>query len=49
MLAAARPVYELHGQAGNLVGYYPKGPHAFPDDARKVAYDFLDRHLRGSK
>lgn len=49
VLAAARPVYALHGQAGNLVGYYPKGPHAFPDDARKVAYDFLDQHLRGSK
>ncbi|KAF0177675.1 MAG: prolyl oligopeptidase family protein [Limisphaerales bacterium] len=49
VLAAARKVYELHGQAGNLVGYYPKGPHAFPDDARKVAYEFLDRHLRGEK
>ena len=49
VLAAARPVYELHGRAGDLVGYYPKGPHAFPDDARKVAYDFFDRHLRGAK
>jgi dienelactone hydrolase len=49
VLTAARPVYALHGQAGNLVGYYPKGPHAFPDDARKVAYDFLDRHLRGGQ
>jgi len=49
VLAAARPVYELHGKTGNLVGYYPKGPHAFPDDARKVAYEFLDKHLRGAK
>ncbi|NDD37091.1 MAG: alpha/beta fold hydrolase [Verrucomicrobia bacterium] len=49
VLAAARKVYELHGKAGDLVGYYPKGPHGFPDDARKVAYDFLDQHLRDRK
>lgn len=48
-LGAARKVYELHGRAGDLVGYYPKGPHAFPDDARKVAYDFLDQYLRDRK
>lgn len=46
VLEAARKVYELHGRAGDLVGYYPKGPHAFPEDARKVAYNFLDQHLR---
>ncbi|MFM8470091.1 MAG: alpha/beta hydrolase family protein, partial [Limisphaerales bacterium] len=49
VLAAVKPVYELHGKAGNLVGYYPKAPHSFSDDARKVAYDFLDQHLRGGK
>ena len=46
VLAAARGVYELHGAAGKLEAYYPKAPHSFPDDARKVAYEFLDRHLR---
>ena len=49
VLAASRKLYELHGKSGNLVGYYPKGPHGFPDDARKVAYEFLDQHLRGAK
>ena len=49
VLVAARNVYDLHGRAGDLVGYYPKGPHAFPDDARKVACDFFDKHLQGVK
>ncbi|NBV21416.1 MAG: alpha/beta fold hydrolase [Proteobacteria bacterium] len=46
VLAAARGVYELHNKAGNLAGFYPKAPHSFPEDARKVAYEFLDQHLR---
>ena len=42
----ARPVYELLGAEGNLEAYYPRGPHAFPPDARERAYEFLDRHLK---
>lgn len=49
VLVSARKVYELQGRAGDLVGYYPKGPHAFPDDARTVAYEFLDKYLREVK
>lgn len=49
VLAAARKAYELHGRAGDLAGYYPKAPHSFPEDARKVAYEFFDQHLRGGK
>ena len=45
VMAAARGVYELHGAAGKLEAYYPQAPHSFPEDARKVAYEFLERHL----
>lgn len=41
----ARPVYKLFGAEANLQGYYPEAPHAFPADARDVAYKFLDKHL----
>ena len=44
-LAAARPVYELHRAATRLQGLYPEAPHSFPDEARKQAYDFLQREL----
>ena len=46
VMAAVRGVYELHGATGKLEAYYPQAPHSFPEDARKVAYEFLDRHLR---
>ena len=46
VLAVARGVYDLHGAAGKLEAYYPQAPHSFPDDARKAAYEFLDRHLQ---
>lgn len=49
VLAVARKVYGLHGKTANIAGYYPKAPHSFPEDARKVAYEFLDQHLRGVK
>lgn len=45
VMAAAAPVYKLHRADGRLSAYYPKGPHSFPPDARKAAYEFLDRHL----
>jgi len=46
-IRVARPIYELHGVAGNLAENYPESEHDFPADAREVAYRFLDKHLRG--
>jgi len=44
-IAAARPVYELLGAADRLAANYPDCAHDFPEDVRKVAYEFLDRWL----
>lgn len=44
---AAKTVYRLHGAEQNLQANYPDSAHDFPEDARKIAYDFFDRHLRG--
>ena len=44
-LAAAEPIYELHGARDNLRAIYPSVAHDFPPDAREQAYQFLDRHL----
>jgi pimeloyl-ACP methyl ester carboxylesterase len=44
-IAAAQPVYELLGAPEKLQANYPDCDHNFPDDVRKVAYEFLDRHL----
>lgn len=46
VMAAAGSVYRLYGAADRLAAYYPKTGHAFPPEARKTAYEFLDRHLR---
>lgn len=45
-IAVARPVYELYGKADRLQAYYPDCKHDFPADARKIAYEFLDKHLK---
>jgi dienelactone hydrolase len=45
-LAAARPVYELLGAGDKLAANYPRCGHAFPPEARKVAYARLDRWLK---
>ncbi|MES2791242.1 MAG: alpha/beta fold hydrolase [Planctomycetota bacterium] len=45
-IAAAQPIYKLFGKAENLKAYYPAGPHNFPADARELAYQFLDQHLK---
>jgi dienelactone hydrolase len=44
-IAAARPIYELYGKGENLQANYPDCAHDFPEDVRKVAYDFFDKHL----
>ncbi len=46
-VTAAAPVYELLGAKDRLLGNYPEGGHEFPPDARRVAYDWLDRWLKG--
>jgi dienelactone hydrolase len=46
VIAAARPIYALFGVPENLQVNYPDSQHAFTPEARKVAYEFLDRHLR---
>jgi hypothetical protein len=45
-LSAAGPVYKLLGAEEKLKGYYPDAGHDFPDDARKVAYEWLDKWLK---
>jgi dienelactone hydrolase len=45
-IAAARPVYELLGAKDKLAANYPDCGHDFPPEARKVAYEWLDRWLK---
>jgi len=47
-MSAAKPVYELLGVADRLAANYPSCGHDFPDDARKVAYAWLDRWLKAN-
>ncbi|GAB4150423.1 MAG: prolyl oligopeptidase family serine peptidase [Planctomycetaceae bacterium] len=42
----AMPIYKLYDKAENLQANYPNCAHDFPPDARKVAYEFFDRHLK---
>ena len=44
-IAAAQPVYDLLDAADKLQVNYPDCDHNFPEEVRKVAYEFLDRHL----
>jgi dienelactone hydrolase len=45
-IAAARPVYELLGASEKLAAFYPDCKHDFPPEARKGAYEWLDRWLK---
>ncbi len=45
-IASAKPIYELLGAADNLQANYPNCAHDFPEDVRKVAYEFFDKHLK---
>jgi dienelactone hydrolase len=45
VIAAAKGIYSLYGKPENLQANYPDCQHSFPPDVRKVAYEFLDRHL----
>ena len=48
-IASAKPIYELLGAADTLQANDPNCAHDFPEDVRKVAYEFFDRHLRQAK
>lgn len=45
-IAAAEPVYERLGAKDRLKAIYPDCKHDFPPEARKAAYEWLDRWLR---
>jgi pimeloyl-ACP methyl ester carboxylesterase len=45
-MSAAQPVYKLLGAEDRLTANYPDCGHDFPEDARKVAYEWLDRWLK---
>jgi acetyl esterase/lipase len=45
-IRAAKPVYELLGAGDRLSANYPDCDHNFPEDVRKVAYEWLDRWLK---
>ncbi|MFQ3591729.1 MAG: alpha/beta fold hydrolase [Gemmataceae bacterium] len=42
----AKPIFRLLGAEANLQANYPDCGHSFPSEARKVAYAFLDQHLK---
>jgi len=45
-IEAVTPVYGLSGQAGNLGWFNHHLGHRYPPEARAVAEEFLDRHLK---
>ena len=45
IIKAAQPVYELYGVKDNLKWEDPDTGHSFPDDIRKIAYEFIKAHL----
>jgi dienelactone hydrolase len=49
VMNAAAAIYKLYGVPDHLAAYYPPTQHAFPVDARRRAYVFLDRFLTPGK
>lgn len=45
-IASARYIYDILGVPDRLQANYPDCQHDFPEDVRKVAYEFLDKHLQ---
>ena len=45
-VAAAMPVYRLFSAEDRLRAEYPEGGHGFDANARRQAYEFLDKWLR---
>ncbi len=46
VLAAARPVFALHGASDRLAVEHPDGEHDFPPEMRERAYAWLGKFLR---
>jgi acetyl esterase/lipase len=46
VMVAALPAYTAVNAADNLKAIYPDAGHDFPEDGRKAAYEFLDKHLK---
>jgi dienelactone hydrolase len=46
VVAAARPVYQLHGKPQNLLVEHPDCDHDFPDAMREKAYRLMAENLR---
>ncbi len=46
-IAAAGPVYALHGAHGKLEAAHPECGHDFPPEVREQAYAFIDSVLKG--
>lgn len=44
-MAAAQPIFQLFGVADRIDAIYPPTDHAFPDEARLAAYQFIDKML----
>jgi hypothetical protein len=47
IIAAARPVFRLHGHEDRLKMAHPEGGHDFPPEMREAAYTLIDTVLRG--
>ena len=45
-IAAAEPAYKELKAADNLKAIYPDAAHDFPEESRKIAYEFIDKHLK---
>ncbi len=46
VIAAAEPTYKKLNAADKLKAIYPDAGHDFPADARKTAYEFIDKQLK---
>ncbi|MFN7138553.1 MAG: alpha/beta hydrolase family protein [Limisphaerales bacterium] len=46
IVAAAQPIYKLHGKAGNIHVVHPDCGHDFPPDIRYESYDFIAQALK---
>jgi len=46
VIAFAEPTYKKLRAEDNLKAIYPDAGHDFPADARKTAYEFIDKHLK---
>ena len=46
VIAKVRPAYEKLGAAEKLRAIHPDAGHEWPDEARREAYEFIDRWLK---